>query len=254
MALPLPMSRHGSLPSSATMCAREAGEPHISLTDWLQSNRLLRRFFLRFSDPSWVEVAKNLCILGVLSLQHLAPENAWSTEDLAELVEHLQRVGWPQVPGQSQEWLPPWQRKRKVFPKPSGDWRSGSSEPLHRVLERADMVRKPSSPSSSQRRVPDRELLRRSSADKEVPVPSAPADARCTFCDHHLVPDARFCPKCGHLRSPRSPEVRQAWPEASWTVRTRRLERGTTQPQQCSGLAQRSFEDFSTRTDDERPD
>ena len=24
-----------------------------------------------------VEVAKNLCILGVLSLQHLAPENAW---------------------------------------------------------------------------------------------------------------------------------------------------------------------------------
>eukprot|EP00913_Durusdinium_trenchii_P030155 g28255.t1 len=79
---------------------------------------------------------------------------------------------------------------------------------------------------SSARRVPDRELLRRSSADKEVPVPSAPADARCTFCDHHLVPDARFCPKCGHLRSPRSPEVRQAWPEASWTVRTRRLERG----------------------------
>lgn len=226
------MARPVSQTCGSPARASEAREHQISLTDWLQGSRLLRRFFLSFSDPSWAEVAKNLCVLGVLSLQHLAPENAWSGDDLAELVELVQREGWPEVATkQSQDWLPPWGRRRKVFAKPSGRWRTGSSEPLHRVMDMTQLGETPSPPSSP-RRQRTRDIERRdtaerrkSSADKEAPVPSTSAESRCSYCDYRLVPDARFCPKCGRLRS--RLEAFQ-WPASNegWTVRTSRLERG----------------------------
>eukprot|EP00403_Amphidinium_massartii_P030466 CAMPEP_0178387300 /NCGR_PEP_ID=MMETSP0689_2-20121128/9003_1 /TAXON_ID=160604 /ORGANISM="Amphidinium massartii, Strain CS-259" /LENGTH=483 /DNA_ID=CAMNT_0020007661 /DNA_START=1 /DNA_END=1449 /DNA_ORIENTATION=- len=69
----------------------------VCLTDWL-GNRLLRNFLLHFSEHHWAETTRMLCLLGVLCLHHLAPgtENLWSAEDLAELVETIQREDqWP---------------------------------------------------------------------------------------------------------------------------------------------------------------
>lgn len=93
----------------------------VCLTDWL-GNRALRNFLLRFSEPHWVDVARSLCLLGVLCLQHLAPgqlaAGLCSSGDLAELVEHIQREErWPD------DWDAAGRRPRIVFAKPSTEWR-----------------------------------------------------------------------------------------------------------------------------------
>eukprot|EP00435_Cladocopium_sp_Y103_P046964 s1213_g13.t1 len=54
ISLPL-FARLDEMPGSPGTRASEAREHQISLTDWLQGSRLLRRFFLSFSDPSWAD-------------------------------------------------------------------------------------------------------------------------------------------------------------------------------------------------------
>mmetsp|Transcript_4757 Transcript_4757/g.8148 ORF Transcript_4757/g.8148 Transcript_4757/m.8148 type:complete len:520 (-) Transcript_4757:132-1691(-) len=69
----------------------------VCLTDWL-GNRNLRNFLLHFSEHLWADATRNLCLLGVLCLQHLAPgtSNLWSTDDLSHLVDFIQREErWP---------------------------------------------------------------------------------------------------------------------------------------------------------------
>ncbi|CAE8595581.1 unnamed protein product [Polarella glacialis] len=114
----------------------EANEHLVSLAEWVQSNRLLRQFLIRFSDQLWGDVAKDLCLLGVLCLRHLSPspDTAWSSGDLSDLVEYIQREGrWPEeltpVSGEREDWLPPWEQKRTVFSKPSPEWRTVSPGP-----------------------------------------------------------------------------------------------------------------------------
>lgn len=112
---------------------RDPNEQVVCLVDWL-GNRALRNFFLRFSEALWVDVARSLCLLGVLCLRHLAasPDAVWcSSSDLADLVDYIQREDkWPEAltpraPRRGQEWAAPWREARAFFPKPSPEWRVG---------------------------------------------------------------------------------------------------------------------------------
>ncbi|CAJ1455769.1 unnamed protein product, partial [Effrenium voratum] len=218
------------------------------LTDWLQCSRVLRQFLLRFSDPLWVDIAKNLCTLGVLSLQQLSPETTWSASDLSELVVHLQREGWPK--GKSgPHWTPPWRRTREVFTKPSPRWRAGSSEPLRRVMVDArdsdqgvQLIESPRRVESPRRARDEEPPQHKPSAEegRQRPEESPQRDSAkdslrrsCALCDHPLVPDAHFCPNCGAQRKVREPPPerglfgrRLGCSQQGWSFRGSRLERG----------------------------
>jgi len=91
---------------------------------------------LRFSEPLWVDVTRNLCLLAVLALQHLGPngDSSWcSNEDLTELVQYIQNEQqWPkELTPESpppEEWQPPWRKAPVVFGKPSPEWRATRSK------------------------------------------------------------------------------------------------------------------------------
>mmetsp|Transcript_27456 Transcript_27456/g.50042 ORF Transcript_27456/g.50042 Transcript_27456/m.50042 type:complete len:468 (+) Transcript_27456:85-1488(+) len=131
----------------------------VCLADWL-GNRTLRNFLLRYSEPLWADVARSLCLLGVLCLRHLAPslDSAWGSDDLATLVDYIQREErWPEeltpVPSRSGEaWEPPWKQQHwrpqaGAFQKPSPEWRvaglADAGGAGHRALSAARMRQPP---------------------------------------------------------------------------------------------------------------
>jgi len=129
-----PLSAQASRARPGSGHARDRADPNanlVCLSDWL-SNRTLRNFLLRFSEPLWVDVTRNLCLLAVLGLQHLGPSGdaAWcSNEDLSELVQYIQsEQQWPKelmpnIP-RKEDWQPPWRKQGAIFAKPSPEWRA----------------------------------------------------------------------------------------------------------------------------------
>lgn len=112
--VPAGLAGHGRASNLAISCP-DPNSHVVCLTDWLV-NRTLRNFLLSFNDKHWAEVSRNLCLLGVLCLKHLAanPDFVWGNYELAELVDYIQREHrWPEeltpeTRCKGQKWVAPW--------------------------------------------------------------------------------------------------------------------------------------------------
>jgi len=192
----------------------------VCLTDWLV-NRTLRNFLLSFNDKHWAEVSRNLCLLGVLCLKHLAanPDFVWGNYELAELIDYIQRENrWPEelmpeTRRRGQRWVAPWSAVDTVArPVVREQPPASPPKPLHRQRaskHEAGRCARSVSATDSRRRRPSTAGSCSTTSRRPVPTqephwdpePGSPAGLRAS--EAAPIASPYHYSQCGDLLSPR---------------------------------------------------